>query len=52
MVASGPLATISYELRQAWKGATVVVDLCAEVWLEVPPPLFVILLEYFVVTSV
>ena len=38
MVASGPLATISYELRQARKGATVVVDLCAEVWLEVPPP--------------
>ena len=29
----GPLATIHYELRQARKGATVVVDLCAEVWL-------------------
>ncbi len=40
MVASGPPATISYELRQARKGATVVVDLCAGVWLEVPPPPF------------
>jgi len=40
MVASGPPATRSYELRQAWKGATVVVDLCAGVWLEVPPPPF------------
>jgi hypothetical protein len=29
----GPLATASYELRQARKGATVVVTLCAEVWL-------------------
>jgi hypothetical protein len=29
----GPFATRNYELRQAWKGATVVVDLCAEVWL-------------------
>ena len=38
MVASGPPATINYELRQARKGATVVVDLCAGVWLEVPPP--------------
>ena len=30
---SGPLATISCELRQAWKGATVTVDLGAQVWL-------------------
>ena len=37
MVASGPLATINNEPRQARKGATVVMDLCAEVWLEVPP---------------
>jgi hypothetical protein len=29
----GPLATRNFELRQAWKGATVEVDLCAEVWL-------------------
>lgn len=29
----GPHATIGYELRQARKGATVVADLCAEVWL-------------------
>ncbi len=39
MVASGPPATINDELRQARKGATVVMDLCAGVWLEVPPPL-------------
>ncbi len=43
MVASGPPATINYELRQARKGATVVVDLCAGVWLEVPPPPFYII---------
>ena len=30
---SGPLATISCELRQAWKGATVATDSCAGVWL-------------------
>ena len=29
----GPLATASREPRQARKGATVVVTLCAEVWL-------------------
>jgi hypothetical protein len=29
----GPLATASRESRQARKGATVVVMLCAEVWL-------------------
>lgn len=29
----GPRAMISYELRQAWKGATVVADSCAVVWL-------------------
>jgi hypothetical protein len=29
----GPLATVSRESRQARKGATVVVMLCAEVWL-------------------
>ena len=34
MVASvGPLATISRKPRQARKGATVVVDSCAGVWL-------------------
>jgi hypothetical protein len=38
MVASGPPAIINCELRQARKGATVAVDLCAGVWLEVPPP--------------
>ena len=30
---TGPLATASREPRQARKGATVVVTLCAEVWL-------------------
>jgi len=30
---AGPLATVNYELRQAWKGATVVVNPCAGVWL-------------------
>ncbi len=30
---AGPLATVNYKLRQAWKGATVVVDPCAGVWL-------------------
>ena len=30
---TGPLATANYEPRQARKGATVVVTLCAEVWL-------------------
>ncbi len=44
MVASGPPATINNEPRQARKGATVVMDLCAGVWLEVPP---VSLLVYF-----
>ncbi len=29
----GPLATIGYEPRQARKGATVVIDSCAGVWL-------------------
>jgi hypothetical protein len=29
----GPLATANCELRQARKGATVAVPLCAEVWL-------------------
>ena len=53
MVASGPPATRSYELRQAWKGATVVVDLCAGVWLEVPPPpCFKFLVQLCVVTPV
>ena len=30
---TGPLATANREPRQARKGATVVVTLCAEVWL-------------------
>ena len=30
----GPLATISYQPRQARKGATVVVTSCAGVWLD------------------
>jgi len=29
----GPRAMIGYKLRQAWKGATVVADSCAVVWL-------------------
>ncbi len=37
----GPLAMIGYELRQARKGATVVADSCAGVWLaELPPTPF------------
>ena len=30
---AGPLATIDGKLRQARKGATVIADSCAEVWL-------------------
>jgi hypothetical protein len=36
----GPLAMVSYELRQAWKGATVIVKSCAEVWLAGNSTLF------------
>ena len=35
----GPLATIDSELRQARKGATVIIDSCAGVWLFGSPPL-------------
>jgi len=34
----GPLATIFCQLRQAWKGATVAEDSCAEMWLAWFPP--------------
>ena len=34
----GPFATIEYEPRQAWKGAAVIFDSCAEVWLSKLPP--------------
>ncbi len=37
---AGPLATISREPGQAWKGAAAAVTLCAEVWLVGLPPLF------------
>ena len=38
---AGPLATISREPGQAWKGAAAAVTLCAEVWLVgLPPSLF------------
>ena len=41
----GPSATIDSELRQARKGATVIIDSCAGVWLfGLPPFLFVTLL--------
>ena len=36
----GPPAMISSEPRQAWKGATVVTDSCAGVWLFGSPPFF------------
>ena len=29
----GPFATINYEPRQTWKGAAVIANSCAEVWL-------------------
>ncbi len=35
---AGPLATISREPGQAWKGAAAAVTLCAEVWLVGLPP--------------
>ena len=35
---TGPLATISREPGQAWKGAAAAVTLCAEVWLVGLPP--------------
>ncbi len=38
----GPLAAIDYEPRQARKGAAVVIDSSAEVWLLQPPPNLVI----------
>jgi hypothetical protein len=36
---AGPLATISREPGQTWKGAAAAVTLCAEVWLVGLPPL-------------
>ena len=36
---AGPLATISREPGQAWKGAAAAVTLCAEVWLAGLPPI-------------
>ena len=36
---AGPLATISREPGQAWKGAAAAVTLCAEVWLVGLPPI-------------
>lgn len=38
VTSAGPLAMISCEPRQARKGATVVIDLCAGMWLVGPPP--------------
>lgn len=35
---AGPLATISREPGQAWKGAAAAVKSCAEVWLAGLPP--------------
>lgn len=37
---TGPLATISREPGQAWKGAAAAVTLCAEVRLVGLPPVF------------
>jgi len=37
---AGPLATISREPGQAWKGAAAAVTLCAEVRLVGLPPVF------------
>ena len=40
---AGPLATISREPGQAWKGAAAAVTLCAEVWLVgLPPVLYLV----------
>ena len=44
----GPCATINYEPRQTWKGAAVIVDVCAAVWLFKPPPSFDFFKDYFV----
>jgi len=41
---AGPLATISCELRQAWKGATVTVDSGAGVWLALAASIFSVLI--------
>ncbi len=43
----GPLAMINYELRQARKGATVVVTSCAGVWLAENSTLFALYLIFF-----
>ena len=45
---TGPLATASREPRQARKGATVVVTLCAEVWLVRVTAIFPLDLSLFV----
>jgi hypothetical protein len=40
----GPLAMIDSELRQARKGATVIIESCAGVWLSGSPPYILFLL--------
>jgi DNA polymerase III subunit gamma/tau len=44
----GPLATIDSEFRQARKGATVIIDSCAGVWLSGSPPIFLLATFYVV----
>jgi len=44
---TGPLATASREPRQARKGATVVVTLCAEVWLVRVTAIFLGYLSFY-----
>lgn len=34
---SGPPATLTCELGQAWKGAAAAGDVCAGMWLGLPP---------------
>lgn len=42
---AGPLATISRQPGQAWKGAAVAVTLCAEVWLVGLPPFLKLVIQ-------
>jgi len=45
---AGPLATISREPGQAWKGAAAAVTLCAEVWLVGLPPVLLFVTHFLI----
>jgi hypothetical protein len=49
---TGPLATASREPRQARKGATVVVTLCAEVWLVRVTAILLVISSYLQLSPV